>query len=170
MAGEVNGASVASTTLLTSSSRGVAIVRERRSRSGDPDAVGELVAAVERRQPTGLSNGWSWSQDDPFGYPAPGGGHTLGFARVHSRHDDSVATVRGNSIRLVGGSSVLTIPYWFLAAVTGWSLLPAGLSVRRRLRHRRRARASLCPRCGYDLRATPDQCPECGHTPTGATA
>jgi hypothetical protein len=53
------------------------------------------------------------------------------------------------------------IPLWFVTLVT--ALAPTAYALRART-HRRRAKG-LCPKCGYDLRATPERCPECG-TPT----
>jgi hypothetical protein len=40
--------------------------------------------------------------------------------------------------------------------------VPPALWLARSARGRRRTRRGLCPRCGYDLRATPGRCPECG--------
>jgi len=51
-----------------------------------------------------------------------------------------------------------TLPLWLPAALC--AAAPA-LSLHRRLR---RPPPGHCPRCGYDLRATPDRCPECGAT------
>jgi hypothetical protein len=41
----------------------------------------------------------------------------------------------------------------FAVAAVGWV---------ERARRRRRGERNQCPRCGYDVRATPAQCPECG--------
>jgi hypothetical protein len=65
----------------------------------------------------------------------------------------------------------VVVPYWVIALPL--AALPA-LSAARRLRARlrRRRQPSLCPACGYDLRATPGTCPECGTaaaTPAGST-
>ena len=51
----------------------------------------------------------------------------------------------------------LSVPFWFLLAATA---APPGLWLI--LRGRRRKGSGRCPKCGYDLRASPDRCPECG--------
>ena len=53
----------------------------------------------------------------------------------------------------------VSVPHWSLALL--FAILPA-LHLRAFIRSRRRHRIGHCPRCGYDLRATPERCPECG--------
>ena len=59
-------------------------------------------------------------------------------------------------------SKMVVIPFWFLTLMLSTA---AAIAMWREIvthKTRRRARAGLCPACGYDMRATPDRCPECG--------
>jgi hypothetical protein len=57
-------------------------------------------------------------------------------------------------------------PLWAAAAVAGApAIITLGTRLYRRTRRVNRARAGLCPSCGYDLRASPGRCPECGTVP-----
>jgi hypothetical protein len=61
---------------------------------------------------------------------------------------------------------------WEVQVRLAWPALLSALTTLLLIRHRRvagRTREGLCPRCGYDLRATPRRCPECG-TPVGLLA
>jgi hypothetical protein len=59
---------------------------------------------------------------------------------------------------------LIVIPYWSPALL--FSILPA-LWTWRFIKYGHRRKAGHCPKCNYDLRATPDRCPECGWTPAG---
>jgi hypothetical protein len=52
-----------------------------------------------------------------------------------------------------------TFPYWAMIGALG---VPIAWRVVKVARRWQQYEQGLCPKCGYDLRATPDRCPECG--------
>jgi hypothetical protein len=62
--------------------------------------------------------------------------------------------------------STVMIPFAWPMGLFGLApMIVLGRREMRRRRVRRWRRRGLCPRCGYDLRETPERCPECGYLP-----
>ena len=56
----------------------------------------------------------------------------------------------------------MTVPLWVLVSIS--MIVPFGALIQhvRARQERSRRQRGLCPRCGYDIRATRSRCPECG--------
>jgi hypothetical protein len=120
----------------------------------EPDA--HLRASFKRGNPDLHRPGYR--TDPPAGYPYMGG-HYKGWGRFGFGFYAGDRTPP--SWPMSHDDLFLVVPHWLL--VLAAALLPARWALaRRRQRRSRRSALGLCPRCGYDLRATPGRCPECG--------
>lgn len=59
---------------------------------------------------------------------------------------------------------LIVIPYWSAALL--FAILPT-IWIWRFVKYGHRRKIGHCPKCNYDLRATPERCPECGWVPSG---
>jgi hypothetical protein len=64
----------------------------------------------------------------------------------------------------LGRFILVFFPDWFLVAITSISLGISVVSLQRTKRANSRRKLGLCPRCGYDVRASPARCSECGES------
>jgi hypothetical protein len=104
------------------------------------------------------------SQNIVFTYPYMDGGlaaNRLGFRFFDKSTHLSFGQSGPYDVERRAG---VIFPYWFIGAIS--AILPVIWMVRT---IRKPHSAGVCPKCGYDLRATPDRCPECG-TETGGKA
>jgi hypothetical protein len=112
------------------------------------------VSDDAQRSSPDTAPGWFWAADRVSNPAGPAADRPSLFGRL------GFATTRAEGVMPDSYDyASASFPLWALALGLA---VPPTLYARATIRRARRTRAGYCPRCGYDLRATPDRCPECG--------
>ena len=93
--------------------------------------------------------------------------HTWGWHWFEWEYTPPVPIVALNNVQIPGQYSSWRVGFRIWPVALAASAVPMAWLSTRWLR-RRGKRKGLCPKCRYDLRATPSRCPECGHEPQPA--
>ena len=96
---------------------------------------------------------------------------TTSFSVLGVTYAKGVASTTAFGVPASSNYRVLLVSWRLLVGLplASCALSYARLSYQRgiHLKREQRRAAGLCPRCGYDLRASPGRCPECGQATTG---
>ena len=118
----------------------------------DGRSSGSFSHQADRLVPDALWNGGM------SGYPVKVEWHLGHVWQLYSQHHYfSIDTIPSRV--LTTNHRLLVLPYWSPAAL--FSILPT-IWLWRFVKYGRRRKIGHCPKCNYDLRATPQRCPECG--------
>jgi hypothetical protein len=156
------GGSVGSADFIAFRGGGVFFVDGTASQSADGSWVGDVsgpgrmtVRAAGREVAWFEASGWIYTPRDALWFRTEGPRTAqLMFSGPSGGSSKPAATYR-----------FFLVPPWMTFAAL--AALPA-LRLFAYLDRRRRP-PGLCPRCGYDLRASPERCPECGSAPAPST-
>jgi hypothetical protein len=92
----------------------------------------------------------------------PHGWYFAGFGSAWNRSSEMDPAAVPPRLRVVFAFRDVAAPWWALVLMTAAAPAWQAVRIARGRRRRRRVRAGLCAKCGYDLRASSGRCPECG--------
>lgn len=120
--------------------------------------------------PIGPATRWTWTQytirREHWNAPSTAGSYTspgwpaLSGCWFESYYATNFTGTGGSALTVQTGHIYEVWPWRGVAQAMWMSIL--GLLLEILLRRGHAKTLGLCPKCGYDLRATPDRCPECG--------